>query len=112
MIHLLISFQNRSIKRALYFEFQYLRGEDWYSLEATRAVNQAIGRVIRHRNDYGAIFLLDSRFSNPRVINQMSKWLRNQIKVSNNFGELMKDIRLFFKNAESKVCTIIINNYY
>ena len=25
-----------------------LSGEDWYQQEATRAVNQAIGRVIRH----------------------------------------------------------------
>lgn len=85
------------------FCFQYLRGEEWYSLEATRAVNQAIGRVIRHRNDYGAILLLDTRFNNLRVKDQMSKWLRGHIKVSNNFGEVMKDVRMFFKNAEMKV---------
>lgn len=29
-------------------DFQTLSGKDWYSQQATRAVNQAIGRVIRH----------------------------------------------------------------
>ena len=39
-----------------------LSGNNWYSQQAARAVNQAIGRVIRHRNDFGAIFLCDERY--------------------------------------------------
>ena len=38
-----------------------LTGEAWYSQTAMRAVNQALGRVIRHRNDHGAVVLLDER---------------------------------------------------
>lgn len=41
-----------------------LTGNDWYNLQATRAVNQAIGRIIRHKNDFGAIILCDERFNN------------------------------------------------
>lgn len=41
-------------------------------------MNQAIGRVIRHRNDYGAIILLDERFSKASA--QISKWLQPQFK--------------------------------
>ena len=41
--------------------WQILSGEDWYSQQASRAVNQAVGRVIRHRYDYGAIIFLDER---------------------------------------------------
>jgi hypothetical protein len=36
-------------------------GQMWYFQSASRAVNQCLGRVIRHCNDWGAIFLLDER---------------------------------------------------
>ncbi|CAK1552678.1 unnamed protein product [Leptosia nina] len=78
-----------------------LSGDDWYSLEASRAVNQAIGRVIRHKNDYGAILLCDSRFSNPKLKNQLSAWLRDYITASSKFGEAVSEVCRFFKSAET-----------
>ncbi|XP_038215340.1 regulator of telomere elongation helicase 1 homolog [Zerene cesonia] len=81
----------------------YLSGDEWYSLEATRAVNQAIGRVIRHQNDYGAILLCDTRFNSPKLKGQLSAWLRDYIKVSNKFGETVSEVCRFFKNAETSL---------
>ncbi|XP_045480526.1 regulator of telomere elongation helicase 1 homolog [Harmonia axyridis] len=78
---------------------EYIGGDKWYTLEACRAVNQAIGRVIRHKNDYGAILLLDERFKNPNIQSQLSLWLRERIKIVQNFGEITRDLRLFYKNA-------------
>lgn len=80
---------------------EYLNGDDWYSLEASRAVNQAIGRVVRHKSDYGAIILLDSRFTNPRVQSNFSSWLKKHVKIV-NFGEAVRELREFFKKAREK----------
>lgn len=40
----------------------HINGWEWYNLQASKAVNQAIGRVIRHVQDYGSILLLDQRY--------------------------------------------------
>lgn len=51
-------------------KLKVLTGEDWYNQQALRAVNQAVGRVIRHRHDYGAIIFCDERlflFSFPML---------------------------------------------
>ena len=32
-----------------------------------RAINQALGRVIRHAMDYGMIFLLDTRYCDTKI---------------------------------------------
>ncbi|XP_057207305.1 Fanconi anemia group J protein isoform X3 [Triplophysa rosa] len=43
-----------------------LPGGRWYEIQAYRALNQALGRCIRHRNDWGALILVDDRFrANP-----------------------------------------------
>ena len=39
-----------------------------------RALNQAIGRCIRHRGDFGAIVLLDDRFRQPVNQKHLSRW--------------------------------------
>lgn len=35
--------------------------EEWYRIEAIKAVNQALGRIIRHKDDFGIVVLADSR---------------------------------------------------
>eukprot|EP00775_Hariotina_reticulata_P010851 gene10851-11005_t len=51
-----------------------LSGDLWYSQQAFRALNQAVGRCIRHKLDYGAILLVDERFRQPRNQSSLSKW--------------------------------------
>ena len=54
-------------------------GGAWYKTQAYRAVNQAVGRVIRGRADFGAVFFMDRRFGDPAVVGSLSKWLRDQV---------------------------------
>ena len=77
-----------------------VNGQTWYQQQATRAVNQAIGRVIRHRFDYGAIILADRRFSWSKNQQHISSWIRPFIKTVKNFGLLTRDLTQFFKNAK------------
>ncbi|XP_058807015.1 regulator of telomere elongation helicase 1 homolog isoform X2 [Phymastichus coffea] len=80
-----------------------LTGQQWYQLEASRAVNQAIGRIIRHKNDYGAILLCDCRFDNPSFKQQLSAWIRPRIKKFPNFKTVIKDLQIFFKYAQTNL---------
>lgn len=81
---------------------QLQSGQEWYLLEAVRAVNQAIGRVIRHKDDYGAIFLCDRRFHSQK--NQLSKWIQPHLmqQTSNelNYGQIIGETARFFRNAK------------
>ena len=80
-----------------------LTGDAWYKLEASRAVNQAIGRVIRHKNDYGAIILCDKRFGENYFRGNLSTWVKPHMKVYDSFGPAIKDLTTFFRNAQHSV---------
>uniref|UniRef100_A0A8C3JB87 Regulator of telomere elongation helicase 1 n=1 Tax=Calidris pygmaea TaxID=425635 RepID=A0A8C3JB87_9CHAR len=82
---------------------QYLSGREWYSQQASRAVNQAIGRVIRHRQDYGAIFLCDHRFTAGDVRGKLPSWVRPYVNVYDNFGHAVRSVSLFFRVAQETV---------
>lgn len=73
-------------------------GKEWYVTEATRAVNQAIGRVVRHKKDYGAIFFCDERFH--KHVAELSQWIRNEVKgpriLPDDFKAVMKRAGNFF----------------
>ncbi|XP_018429186.1 PREDICTED: regulator of telomere elongation helicase 1-like [Nanorana parkeri] len=79
---------------------KYLSGQDWYRQQASRAVNQAIGRVIRHRHDYGAIFLCDHRFTHSNAHSQLPSWVRPYVRVYDNFGHIIRDVSQFFRVAQ------------
>lgn len=81
----------------------FLTGTEWYNQQASRAVNQALGRVIRHRKDFGAILLCDERFGNPSTIGQLSKWLRGRVATSASFGEVQGGLARFFKDKPKNI---------
>ncbi len=80
-----------------------LSGGEWYSQQAHRAVNQAIGRVIRHRYDYGAILFLDSRFGEQRNQIGVSKWIRPCFEPDKGIGPAIGSLVQFYRGAKKKV---------
>jgi regulator of telomere elongation helicase 1 len=63
-----------------------INGAQWYQQSAFRAINQALGRLIRHKDDFGAVILMDSRFEEASNQAGISKWIRGQIG-SAKFGK-------------------------
>ncbi|XP_015113040.1 Fanconi anemia group J protein homolog [Diachasma alloeum] len=55
---------------------QLVRGGEWYTVQAYRALNQALGRCIRHINDWGAILLVDERLMNSSSQGYLPKWVQ------------------------------------
>ncbi|GAU92233.1 hypothetical protein RvY_04341 [Ramazzottius varieornatus] len=57
-----------------------LSSNEWYNREAWSAVNQSLGRAIRHADDFGACILSDCRFEQDSSKKQLSGWLRNAVR--------------------------------
>ena len=74
-----------------------MTGQKWYQLEVFRATNQAVGRVIRHSRDHGAVIFLDSRFGDMTARTCLSKWLQPHFNKFANFGVASKSLASFFK---------------
>ncbi|KAM7067532.1 Fanconi anemia group J protein isoform 1-T1 [Molossus nigricans] len=88
-----------------------LPGRQWYEIQAYRALNQALGRCIRHKHDWGALILVDDRFrSNPgRYISGLSKWVRQQIQHHSTFESALESLAEFSKKHQ-KVIGISTDN--
>ncbi|KAG5497456.1 hypothetical protein JIQ42_03942 [Leishmania sp. Namibia] len=69
-------------------------GDDWYRNEAMRAVNQCIGRVIRHKDDYGVVLLADERFEG--LLGGVSEWVRRSTRVFSDFRGAYAAVAQFF----------------
>lgn len=82
-------------------------GAQWYETQAFRALNQALGRAVRHRYDYSAILLVDSRFRSRRVLDQLPRWTKEAIRRTDlNHGCLMQGLDAFYSTAQEKISAI------
>lgn len=75
-------------------------GREYYENACMRAVNQCIGRAIRHQNDYAAIVLIDRRYTTDRIQGKMPAWIRqSMVKGATNMSidRLKGDFRKFFE---------------
>ncbi|XP_057367089.1 putative ATP-dependent RNA helicase DDX11-like protein 8 isoform X2 [Daphnia carinata] len=67
-------------------------GQIYYESLCFKAVNQSIGRAIRHSKDYAVLILADHRYSRPNSISSLPGWINRHLKVCANFGPSLASI--------------------
>lgn len=75
-------------------------GDAWYRQQALRALNQALGRCIRHKNDFGAIILADCRFAQRAVESSLPKWVQAAVAGAHcaHVAHALPRVRAFFES--------------
>uniref|UniRef100_A0A1J3GME6 Putative ATP-dependent RNA helicase DDX11-like protein 8 n=1 Tax=Noccaea caerulescens TaxID=107243 RepID=A0A1J3GME6_NOCCA len=86
------------------------RGKEYYENLCMKAVNQSIGRAIRHEKDYAAILLVDARYSNDpskrtshsHPSSKLPKWIKDcLINSTKGYGDVHRLLHQFFKHKNS-----------
>ncbi|KAJ3323602.1 Fanconi anemia group J protein [Boothiomyces sp. JEL0866] len=90
--------QKRIYNDAFAFRNNLLTGSEWFEIQAFRALNQALGRCIRHLNDWGCVFLIDARFSATKNIKMLPKWIQPFLQTFKTAKETEKLLKPFIKN--------------
>ncbi|XP_012892446.1 PREDICTED: putative ATP-dependent RNA helicase DDX11-like protein 8, partial [Dipodomys ordii] len=62
-----------------------------------KAVNQSIGRAIRHQQDFASIVLLDQRYARPQILAKLPAWIRERLEVKATFGPAFAAVRKFHR---------------
>lgn len=71
---------------------------DFYTNACMRAVNQAIGRAIRHKGDYASIILLDRRYGTKGIQEKLPGWIKSSLRAASSTNEVVEETRQFFKS--------------
>jgi hypothetical protein len=78
-----------------------LSGQAWYLQQGARAVNQAIGRAIRHKDDWGAILLCDDRFASKDNIQKLPRWIRDQVTTYEDTAPAFETLSSFVNERKA-----------
>ncbi|XP_074862527.1 ATP-dependent DNA helicase DDX11 isoform X2 [Carettochelys insculpta] len=74
-----------------------------------KAVNQSIGRAIRHQKDYASILLLDHRYARPSVFSKLPQWIKDRTEIKPAFGlafAALSKVSTTFPSNISLMCEI------
>ncbi|KAH6677316.1 helicase C-terminal domain-containing protein [Halenospora varia] len=78
----------------------------FYENACMRAVNQSVGRAIRHKGDYAAIVMVDCRYERENIRGKLPGWIRDGLVEGSggkNFGQFMGAIGGFFRGKKNGV---------
>ena len=80
-------------------------GQVHYENLCMKAVNQSIGRAIRHKGDYATLLLLDHRYARPDIRAQLPGWIRDHVRVAEKFGHCIPLVKNFFRTKATPSST-------
>ncbi|XP_069338153.1 putative ATP-dependent DNA helicase DDX11-like protein 8 isoform X1 [Eulemur rufifrons] len=66
-----------------------------------KAVNQSIGRAIRHQRDFASIVLLDQRYARRPVLAKLPAWIRDRVEVTASFGPAVATLQKFHREKSA-----------
>ena len=69
---------------------------EFYTNTAMRAVNQAVGRAIRHQKDYAAILVVDRRYNTSRIKDKLPGWIKNSLREPESIQKMEAGLFEFF----------------
>ena len=69
---------------------------EFYENACMRAVNQSVGRAIRHKDDYAAIMLIDRRYARENIKAKLPEWIRASLRPEGPLGDVVAGIKEFF----------------
>ncbi|KAF2134439.1 DNA repair helicase, partial [Dothidotthia symphoricarpi CBS 119687] len=75
---------------------------DYYENACMRAVNQCVGRAIRHKGDYAAILMLDKRYGSHRIQSKLPKWIRGSLVGEMGVTGIEQKLDEFFANKHGE----------
>lgn len=71
-----------------------------------RAVNQAIGRAVRHKADWASILLVDKRYGQKRIKDKLPGWIQTSLPKESaaaiRFADVESGLRRFYAEKYSK----------
>ncbi|KAL1503232.1 hypothetical protein AB1Y20_011288 [Prymnesium parvum] len=72
-------------------------GKQYYTNLCMKAVNQSIGRAIRHKADYATIILADQRYAKEAVVQHLPRWIASQVRAQHSPSQACASVRTFFE---------------
>ena len=96
-----LPFPNRSdpelqVKMNYLDKAQY-SSKEFYENQCMKAVNQCIGRSIRHKGDYASVVLVDFRYKRSSISQKLPKWIAQDMLKPEKFGPVYGALHQYFK---------------
>ena len=89
--------EQSTFKRTGKIELGKAAAREYVENTTMRAVNQSIGRAIRHKGDYASILLLDKRYESERIVKKLPAWIKQGLVHGRDLGETKDRLRSFFE---------------